>query len=181
MDFDNFPLEVGVQVDPRFQEKVDSEKLVAWTVRLLQELVLDEEIDGVYAPLEMGIAIVGDAEIQQLNRDYRGQDSPTDILSFSMQTEESKFLSTDQPFYLGDLVISYTRVESQAAQLGHTPDAEIHFLVLHGLLHLAGYDDETEEGNILMWERQMYLWQQITQQSEFAFQIATERNDFHTG
>ncbi|MBI3941660.1 MAG: rRNA maturation RNase YbeY [Chloroflexi bacterium] len=176
----DFPGEVGVQVDPAFQEKVKAEKLTVWTARILQHLMLAGELEGIPTPLEMGIAITGDAEIQALNRDYRGQDSPTDILSFSMQSEDDLSLPAGQPFYLGDLIISYPRVESQAAQLGHTPEAELYFLVLHGLLHLVGYDDETEESNLLMWDKQLDLWQQLTQQSEFAFQIVMEREDFHT-
>jgi probable rRNA maturation factor len=81
--------------------------------------------------------ITGDAEIRRLNRDFRGQDYPTDVLSFP---------SGDPAVSLGDLAISLNRARAQARQFGHTVEQEIEILMLHGLLHLLGFDHEADSG-----------------------------------
>jgi probable rRNA maturation factor len=80
--------------------------------------------------------ITGDAELQRLNREYRGKDYATDVLSF---TDEA-------PARLGDLAISAARARAQAREFGHSTETEIRILMLHGVLHLAGMDHETDSG-----------------------------------
>lgn len=84
------------------------------------------------------VALVGDARIQELNRDYRGYDKPTDVLSFP----------ADQPDYLGDIVISVETAHRQAHRRGSNLRRELKVLTLHGLLHLLGYDHETDDGQM---------------------------------
>jgi probable rRNA maturation factor len=91
------------------------------------------------------IAFVSDRQIKILNKRFRGLDKPTDVLSFPAGDEE--FPETSQPS-LGDIAISVERAESQAVENGLTFETEIAQLILHGLLHLCGYDHETDEGEM---------------------------------
>jgi probable rRNA maturation factor len=103
--------------------------------------VLRAEGDG--DPLEVGVLITDDAHIHALNRDYRGVDAPTDVLSFGDDGPASGFVAqTEGPRYLGDIAISYERVLAQAADYGHSPARELAYLAAHGALHLLGYDHE---------------------------------------
>jgi probable rRNA maturation factor len=102
--------------------------------------------EGVSEPVEIGILVTDDIEMHALNRDYRGVDAPTDVLSFGGEPEnpdDSPFVSApDTPHYLGDIALSYERVLTQAQEYGHTPQRELAYLVAHGMLHLLGYDHE---------------------------------------
>lgn len=92
---------------------------------------------------EVGIRITTDDELHRLNRDFRGVDAPTDVLSFADDGNDSRFVAApDQPHYLGDIAISYQRVLAQAAEYGHSPARELAYLTVHGVLHLLGYDHE---------------------------------------
>jgi probable rRNA maturation factor len=85
---------------------------------------------------ELSLVFSDDAFIHQLNRDYRGKDKPTDVLSFEQDPESG---------LLGDLVISIPTSLRQAQARGHSLALEVEWLFLHGALHLLGYDDETDE------------------------------------
>ena len=89
------------------------------------------------------IAFVSDAKIRQLNRDFRGVDKVTDVLSFPAQSDGDRTVSD-----LGDIAVSVGRAEIQAAENGLTLDEELSQLILHGLLHLCGYDHETDNGEM---------------------------------
>ena len=86
--------------------------------------------------------VTGDAELRRLNRQYRGKDYATDILSFPAAEG-----------HLGDLAISSARARSQAREFGHTTEDEVRILMLHGLLHLLGHDHETDDGRMARAER----------------------------
>jgi probable rRNA maturation factor len=87
---------------------------------------------------ELSVSLVRDAEIQRLNREYRGKDRPTDVLSFSLR--EGEF--GDVAGSIGDVVISIETAARQAAENGFTLTEEVDRLLVHGVLHLAGYDHE---------------------------------------
>jgi probable rRNA maturation factor len=91
------------------------------------------------------IAFVSDRQIKILNKRFRGLGKPTDVLSFPSGDEE--FTETSRPS-LGDIAISVERAESQAVENGLTFETEIAQLILHGLLHLCGYDHETDKGQM---------------------------------
>lgn len=87
----------------------------------------------------MSILIVDDAQIREINRDYLGKDRPTNVISFAMQEGEGAGV---QPDLLGDVVISAETAERDAAEADLTMETELYFLLLHGILHLLGYDHE---------------------------------------
>ena len=92
--------------------------------------------------LEISILFCGDDEIKRLNREYRGIDKATDVLSFPLLDEEDDGVS---PAVLGDIAISVPRAQLQAEEYGHSFERELGFLTCHGLLHLLGFDHMTPE------------------------------------
>jgi probable rRNA maturation factor len=95
--------------------------------------------------VEVSIYVTTAEEVQQLNRDYRTKDAPTDVLSFADDGADSPFvLPPDMPRYLGDVAISWPHVVAQAAEYGHSDARELAFLTVHGVLHLLGYDHERD-------------------------------------
>jgi probable rRNA maturation factor len=91
------------------------------------------------------IVFVSDASIRKLNRQFRGKDYPTDVLSFTAHPEK---FETENQSNIGEVVISVERAAAQAKQNGLSLTNEIQQLMLHGLLHLAGYDHETDNGEM---------------------------------
>ena len=85
---------------------------------------------------ELSVLITGDGEIKELNKTYRGKDRPTDVLSFPMGDR------IDGKLILGDVVISLDTARRQAKELGHSLEEEVERLLVHGILHLLGYDHE---------------------------------------
>ncbi len=98
------------------------------------------------------IIIVDEETIQNINREYRGKDSVTDVISFALEDDES-FIETDFRI-LGDIYICLNRAKSQAIEYGHSFLREISFLTIHGLLHLLGYDHMTLEDEKVMFKLQ---------------------------
>lgn len=92
--------------------------------------------ESVPEDVELSVVFCEDDFIHALNRDYRGKDKPTDVLSFPQERESGM---------LGDIVISVPTAARQAEARGATLEAEVEWLYLHGALHLLGYDDETDE------------------------------------
>ncbi|MGD8903738.1 MAG: rRNA maturation RNase YbeY [Anaerolineae bacterium] len=144
-------VEVDVQVAPEFAGEVCAERLQAVACAVLQfEAWTGSE------PAELALVLTDDDGIQALNRDFLDIDAPTDVLAFGTQEED------DGPFvaapeaggYLGDVIISYPRAVSQAQEHGHSTEQELDLLVVHGMLHLMGYDHADEEERAAMWARQ---------------------------
>ena len=103
---------------------------------------------------ELSLLITDDEAIRELNRRFRGVDAPTDVLAFGAETEEHFVSAPESPPYLGDVVISYQRALAQAEELGHTVAKELKLLVIHGILHLLGYDHQEEADARKMRERE---------------------------
>lgn len=119
---------------------------------------------GIQQPVEVNVLVRGDEGLRALNRDYRGKDTATDVLSFPTLDEPLveapaeelwqdgaspavRFITAPGlPMQLGDIAISYPAVLRQAAEAGHSPLHEFAFLLAHGILHLVGFDDQTEAG-----------------------------------
>lgn len=117
-------------IDVRFESASwPSEAVVADAARLMQRAEL--------ADAELSLVLCDDAFIHALNRQWRGVDAPTDVLSFAMGEGEDAALNTH---VLGDVVISIDTAARQAAELGHDVHVEVRVLLVHGFLHLLGYD-----------------------------------------
>lgn len=101
------------------------------------------------------ITFIRDRAMQKLNRDYRKIDKPTDVLSFAYHEVADEFVNDESETHLGDVVISVETAERYAAELGLTFDLEIEHLIIHGTLHLAGYDHETDNGEMNRLERKL--------------------------
>jgi probable rRNA maturation factor len=98
------------------------------------------------------IVITNDQAVADLNQRYRGMDSPTDVLSFP--ADIPPFDLTDEPVYLGDLVIAYPYALAQAERETHDPGDNLALLVIHGTLHLLGFDHNSAEHRSEMWAAQ---------------------------
>jgi probable rRNA maturation factor len=143
------PIEV---INKQRSEKVSKKEWKEFALSVLQALNLEQ--------VEATIVFVSNQKIRSLNREFRGIDKPTDVLSFSYQTTEStanidiikeKFyaqLASSEGNYLGDVVISTQTAVVYAKKLGLTFDEEVKVLILHGLLHLCGYDHERDNGEM---------------------------------
>ena len=107
--------------------------------------------------VEVSVSFVGDDEIRDLNRDYRGVDKSTDVLSFPMDDEfiiESRIL--------GDVIINTRRVLEQAEELGHSKERELSYLTVHSILHLLGYDHMEDEDKKEMREREKLAMKELS-------------------
>ncbi|MBQ9941120.1 MAG: rRNA maturation RNase YbeY [Clostridia bacterium] len=99
---------------------------------------------------EVSVTLTDNAEIHQINRDFRGVDRPTDVLSFPMIEEEEYVGDLDidkNAVLLGDIIISVEKIEEQAKEYGHSFQRELAYLVIHSTLHLLGYDHVTSESD----------------------------------
>jgi probable rRNA maturation factor len=103
------------------------------------------------------VVLTGDEEIQELNRQYRGLDAPTDVLSF----QASYLDPEDGSSYLGDIVLSLPQAQAQAKSRGHSLAEEIQLLVVHGVLHLLGYDHADPQEKARMWAAQVEILAQL--------------------
>ncbi|MEK5165512.1 rRNA maturation RNase YbeY [Paenibacillus sp. FSL R5-0527] len=132
------------------QDKMEiSQDLIDLLDRALQ---IAGEAEGITEG-EVALTFVDDAAIHELNRDYRGIDRPTDVLSFAMnesldeeleivyELEENEELD-DLADMLGDIIISVEKAKAQSEEYGHSIEREIGFLFVHGFLHLLGYDHQ---------------------------------------
>ena len=105
---------------------------------------------------EVSVLLTTDRAIRRLNRQFRGKNKATDVLSFPMYgTHISKTGRSGAPRIAGDIAISVHTARKQAEALGHSPAAEIKVLMLHGLLHLAGYDHEADDGEMRRREQRL--------------------------
>ena len=155
-------------IDDR-QDKLNvSEELIEKIKDIIIECLDYEGYDDDY---EVSLSFVDNKEIHQLNRDFRGVNRPTDVLSFPMIDYEtpSDFDSLEEEFdtntedyfnpdtgelMRGDIVVSVEKVLEQAEKYGHTPTRELAFLVAHSMMHLFGYDHMTEDESRVMEAKQ---------------------------
>lgn len=116
-----------------------------WLERIARRVL---EVEKITSSAEMELLITDNKTIQKLNRIYRGEDKPTDVLAFQMtpdvdQKPEWPFVSApDGIKHLGEVVISYTQAEKQAQEQANGVTRELALLIVHGILHLLGYDHE---------------------------------------
>ena len=108
-----------------------------------------EKVDN----LEFNVIIINNEKIHEINKQYRGVDRPTDVISFAL--EDFKDITYENNYrVLGDIYISIDKVKEQAKEYGHSEKRELAFLAVHGLLHLLGYDHMKEDEEKIMFEKQ---------------------------
>lgn len=163
--------QVEISIDLDNEEDEEALKHLLSTLPLEATVLQTLSQAGFEQPVVVALLITNDATIQALNKHYRSQDKPTDVLSFPMldkpivdapveqlwtpselhneeeiQTRYAFVSPPDITMYLGDIVISWPTVQRQASEAGHNPTYELLFLLSHGVLHLVGYDDQSEAG-----------------------------------
>ena len=106
---------------------------------------------------ELTIVLTNDARLQELNRDYLGIDAPTDVLSFPASELDPETGAR----YIGDILISIARAESQATAAGHPLESEVQLLVVHGVLHLLGHDHAEAQEKARMWKAQAEVLERL--------------------
>ncbi len=134
-------LEVDIDIDEEIESLLSPEEMHKDI-----ELVLQEE--GVTRPCMLSLSIVSEERMRELNRDWRGVDRVTDVISLECESPKDLDLAPGEPCELGDIVLAPSFIASQAASFGTTPADECRLLLVHGVLHLLGYDhlddDEAE-------------------------------------
>ena len=144
-------MEINVLIDEGFEECLEA----SW-LRSIAEQVLVAQ--SAASNVELGLLITDQEKVQQLNQSYRGKDEPTDVLAFSMSAAEQIPGTDIPPFvtppdgaaHLGEVIISYPQAVIQAEERQHSVKMEMAILVIHGLLHLLGYDHATHEQEYIM-------------------------------
>jgi probable rRNA maturation factor len=115
------------------------------------------EHESVSMDSELSIILTDDARLHELNLNYLGVDAPTDVLSFPASETDPETGAR----YIGDILISIPRAQSQADTAGHPLEAEVQLLVVHGVLHLLGYDHAQEAEKARMWQAQAEILKRL--------------------
>ena len=110
---------------------------------------------------ELSVTFVGLDEIHELNREYRGVDRPTDVLSFPQFEDLEEEIPEVGEICLGDVVICREKAEEQAEEFGHSFERELVYLFTHSVLHLLGYDHMEEDEKMVMRQREEEIMEQI--------------------
>jgi probable rRNA maturation factor len=154
--------EIDVQIAPDYAGELSAERLRAVARAVLQA---EERTDA--GPSELALVITGDDRIRSLNRDFLGYDTPTDVLAFPALEDGGPFVAAPEAgTYLGDVIVSYPRAVAQAQERGHSPEQELNLLVVHGVLHLLGYDHADDASKAAMWARQDAILAGLSQEVE---------------
>lgn len=118
---------------------------------------LNPDLGPEWAEGDLTIVLTDDRQLHELNLDYLDVDAPTDVLSFPA----SELDPETGVLYLGDIAISVPRAAQQAESAGHSLEAEVQLLVVHGTLHLLGYDHSTDEEKAVMWAEQAKVLERL--------------------
>ena len=132
-------VEIFNTLDEDIKELKEIEKLMDYACKYMK-------LDNV----TFNIIIVDNEEIHKINKEYRGIDRPTDVISFALEDEKDMMLASDAGRILGDIYISIDKCRSQAEEYGHSFLRELAFLSVHGFLHLQGYDHMKPEDEKVM-------------------------------
>lgn len=136
-------LQLSIQIEDPFVSLVDKD----WLGKFVETTLI---ADGVGELVDIGLVIASDETVQNLNRSYRGVDASTDVLAFALSQPSSDevehfAMPPDKILHLGEVIVSYHQAERQAEEQHHPIERELALLVVHGVLHLLGYDHEKPE------------------------------------
>jgi probable rRNA maturation factor len=147
------PYRILTSIDDPFASRIDANQLERAAAAALTH-------EGVEDGAEVSIVITDDATIRDLNRRYAGEDHATDVLSFSLE-EGGAFPSGEAGRTLGEVIISLETAERQAREAGHAIGDEVAHLLVHGVLHLLGYDHAEPEEEREMRDRERAVLAQL--------------------
>lgn len=152
-------MEISVLIDDGIAVPLSVDRLRG----IVEQVLTSENPESV---VELGLVIADQDKIRRLNRDYRGRDEPTDVLAFSAMEEAGPefppFVSPpDGVQHLGEVIISYPQAVMQAEEHRHPVEREIAILVIHGVLHLLGYEHDEPEREFQMRAREAEILSSI--------------------
>jgi len=158
-------MEINVLIDEGLEARLE----VGWLQSVAGQVLIAQEAGS---GVELSLVITSQERVQQLNRDYLGKDEPTDVLAFAMLPELSAggepgadsppFVTPpDGVLHLGEVIISYPQAVIQAEENHHSVKKEIAILIIHGVLHLLGYDHDKPELERQMRAREAEILSQV--------------------
>jgi len=150
---------MSVLIDNRQEEIKVDEALEAFVVQVVEKVLAYEQCEEAF---EVSISFVNNQEMRKLNKEYRNIDKETDVLSFplaefieeELNTEDEGAEYIEEEIALGDIVISMEKAVEQSEEYGHSFKRELAFLLVHGMLHLLGYDHDEEASEGEMFDKQ---------------------------
>ena len=150
---------MSVLIDNRQEEIKVDEALEAFVVQVVEEVIAYEQCEEEF---EVSISFVNNQEMRRLNKEYRNIDKETDVLSFplvefieeELNTEDEDAEYIEEEIALGDIDISMEKAVEQSEEYGHSFKRELAFLLVHGMLHLLGYDHDEEASEGEMFDKQ---------------------------
>ncbi len=156
-----------MEINVLIEEGLEVELSIDWLQNVVERVLVAENMPP---NVEISLVITGQERMQELNREYRGQDRPTDVLSFAMseQAEEEEptaFIGPpDGMLHLGEVIVSYPQAVIQARERGHSVSREMAVLIVHGVLHILGYDHEKPEVQPAMAAKEQEILEGITEE-----------------
>jgi probable rRNA maturation factor len=155
-------MKVNVLVDKEFKRLLTS----IWLKKVAKQVLIEEKAKP---NVEVGLVITGQENIQELNQRYLDEDRPTDVLSFPMiETAVGEDCFINPPgstVRIGEVIISYPQAKKQAIEHGHRVKKEVAILIIHGVLHLLGYDHDTSANKRVMRKKEKDILQVIEEKS----------------
>ena len=154
-----YPMEITLKTDP---ETLTVDDEIGSEIMRAVEFI-GENYDA--ADCEVSITLTDDEHIHDLNRKYRGIDRPTDVLSFAFnESDEPEIIYDDEDHVdaLGDIIVSLDRARAQSIEYGHSFKREVIFLIVHGMLHLLGYDHMEESDRLEMEAEQKFIMSELS-------------------
>ncbi len=144
-----------MEIDVLIDEGLEGCPEPSWLRSVAEQVLVAQEVGST---AELGLVIATQERVRELNRNYLGRDRSTDVIAFSMLPDEEDRISFVPPpdgvQHLGEVIISYPQAQIQAEEHGHSIERELTILIIHGVLHLLGYEDEKPELKRLMAARE---------------------------
>lgn len=144
--------DILVSIDPAFGARITADWLTG-VARITLEM---ERVPS----CQLSVVVTGDEQIRELNREFAGEDHATDVLSFSLREGEA-FVAPDDTDRLGEVIVSFETAERQADEAGHHVEDEIAHLLVHGVLHILGYDHAAPADEMKMRTRERSILSEL--------------------